>query len=426
MLEFPCDVEYLENGNILISDAGDEVGLGSEIIEVDPIGNIVWRYAEGLAFAHSAKRHPDGSTLISDTRHNRVIEVSAEGKLLFSTADLPRLSDGSTLNYPNNAEYLEDGSFLVTDRNNNRCIIINRKGRVLWEYSRDIFHPHNAHVLKNGNVIIANSDGNRIIEVNPKGDLVYSYGGAGEKALNWPRDGFRLENGNTLITSSRDSAFYEVSPGGEIVFEKKLDYFANLYNTRATPRGTYLSSDQQRHQILEFDAYGNIIWQFRNYRNVNKIFPALSNGSFSKRNSKGPADWTVFKRFGEGGGELIWDETVKPKAAPGLRFDRDGAVYLMQIIDVTPGFSYEMSGSVKTECLDGGFVFLQLAFLDHYGALVQDASKAPKSEFITCSRDYHKQSLTALAPAAAAMAEVRICISGPGRFYVKNVTCAQI
>jgi hypothetical protein len=36
MIEFPGNAERLPNGNTLIADGGDELGLGSEVVEVDP------------------------------------------------------------------------------------------------------------------------------------------------------------------------------------------------------------------------------------------------------------------------------------------------------------------------------------------------------------------------------------------------------
>jgi len=36
MVEFPGTVERLPNGNTLIADGGDELGLGAEVVEVDP------------------------------------------------------------------------------------------------------------------------------------------------------------------------------------------------------------------------------------------------------------------------------------------------------------------------------------------------------------------------------------------------------
>ncbi len=51
MLDWPCGVERLANGNILIADAGHWSGVCSEIIEADPLGRIVWKYSESLVFA---------------------------------------------------------------------------------------------------------------------------------------------------------------------------------------------------------------------------------------------------------------------------------------------------------------------------------------------------------------------------------------
>ena len=60
-LDWPADVERLPNGNTLITDAGYWSGQGSEILEVDVLGNIVWKYDKDLRFAHSAKLLPNGN-----------------------------------------------------------------------------------------------------------------------------------------------------------------------------------------------------------------------------------------------------------------------------------------------------------------------------------------------------------------------------
>ena len=63
VLEFPCTAVRQANGNTLIVDAGDEIGAGSEVIEVDPTGQIVWNYTGDLRFAHSAVRMQNGNAL---------------------------------------------------------------------------------------------------------------------------------------------------------------------------------------------------------------------------------------------------------------------------------------------------------------------------------------------------------------------------
>ncbi|MBW8035945.1 MAG: PQQ-binding-like beta-propeller repeat protein, partial [Planctomycetes bacterium] len=180
VLDFPCGAERLANGDTLIADAGDEIRRGSEIIQVDRNGQIVWSYTENLIFAHSAQRLPNGNTLITDTTHNRVIEVTYEKEVVFDSnlwgGGTGKLSDGSHLSYPNDAHVMSDGNLIITDRNNDRCVIADKAGKMLWQYSEGIKHPHNADPLPNGNVIIADSDQNRIIEVNRDKRIVWSYG----------------------------------------------------------------------------------------------------------------------------------------------------------------------------------------------------------------------------------------------------------
>ncbi len=427
IVEFPCDVERLENGNTLISDAGNEAGEGSEVIEVDPLGQIVWRFGEGLKFAHSAKRLPNGNTLISDTNNDRVIEVNKKGKIVFTTDSWGNntgiLSDRTHISYPNDAHLLDDGTLAITDRNNNRCVITDYSGNVIWKYDKDIKHPHNCDILKNGNLLMADSDGKRVIEVNRDNEIVWQYGDGTDKYLDWPRDADRLENGNTLITDSRHSRVIEVTPEGDIVWEYKVSYFANFYDADKLANGNVLISDQQRHQVLEVDPYGNVIWLFRNYRNPNKINSKLTNGFFKTRSEDGnPEDWILFNRFAEGGGKLIWKEDEKPRPCPGLEFDRPGALCLQQIVAVKPGKLYKMAGKIKTEgLLPGSFAYLQLAFLDSFGALVEDASRAPKGTLFTGDKDWIEDSFDAIAPENATAVEVRVVICGKGRVWAKNI-----
>ena len=86
VLQRPHDVDRLPDGHTLITDGGQaggameaQPGSGSQIIEVDTDGNVVWSFDQGLNWAHNADRLPSGNTLISDTGHDRVIEIDAAG-----------------------------------------------------------------------------------------------------------------------------------------------------------------------------------------------------------------------------------------------------------------------------------------------------------------------------------------------------------
>ena len=428
ILELPCTVIRMANGNTLIVDAGDDIRAGSEVIEVDPAGQIVWNYRgdeKGLLFAHSAVRMKNGNTLVADTTNDRVLEVTPEGQIAFTTESLGggtgELSDGSRLTYPNNALELEDGTFLITDRNNDRCLIIDREGTVSWQLKDVVKRPHNAELLESGNVIVADSDANRIVEFTREGEEVWVYGDGSPEMLNWPRHARRLENGNTLITDSKNSRIIEVTPECETVWEYKVDYFSKFYYAEKLENGNVLIGDQQGHQVIEVDEGGSIVWQFRNYIYPNPILPRLRNGMFTKVDEGGwPENWILVRRFSEGGGELIWDEESARRPLPGLEFDREGAVCLQQTVRVTPGTVYHMAAKVRTEDVEVA-ACLQMAFVNAMGAAVEDAPDIARGETFTGTMDWTADQFEATAPAEACAMEVRLFITGKGRAWVRDV-----
>jgi hypothetical protein len=427
MLEFPCDVQRLANGNTLITDGGDETAVGSEIIEVDRQGQVVWRFAEGLKFAHSAKRLRHGNTLITDTTNNRLLEVSPEGQIVLNSEDwcggTGRLSDGSHLNYPNDAHELQDGSILVTDRNNDRCIIVDRAGEVLWSFSERIEHPHNADPLPNGDILLTSSVGNRVLEVNRQKEIVWSYGDGSPEILCFPRDADRLPNGNTLITDSRNHRVIEVTPDGKIVWAYQVDYYASFYQADRLRNGSILVSDQHHHQILEVNPYGEVTWQFRNRRFTRPFYPRLENGFFKERGSDGlPVGWWLYNRFAEGGGRVIWDEANAPRPCPGLAYDRYGALCLAQYVAVQGGHTYTLAGKIRTQGVEADRTgCFQLFFLDGYGGPVCSTAEAPTGFLLTGTSDWRQDTVEARAPEHATAVEVRLLINGPGKVWMKEL-----
>jgi hypothetical protein len=425
MVEFPGSVERLPNGNTLIADGGDELGLGSEVVEVDPLGNIVWNYSEDLAFVHSARLLKNGNVLITDTTHDRVIEVTREKEILFTSADWGKgtgtLSDGSHLGYPNDAYGLEDGSLFICDRNNNRCLRVNRNGELQWQFSEGIEHPHNAHLLPSGNVLLSDSDRNTILEISPEKQVVWSYGDGSPEILNWPRCAVRIENGNTVICDSKNARVIEVTHAGNVVWEFKVDYFAKFYDIQVLPNDNILVSDQQHHQVIEVDRSGNYRWLHRNYHMVCPIQPKLMNGFFKDRDDNGlPQHWNFAKRHNEGGGSVIWDENNSPYPCPGLEFDRHGFLYLQQTVAVKPGHRYKLAAKIKTQGVKGSCSFM-MCFLDKYGGQIYDMGDIPRGDLYIGDNDWTLDTAEAVAPDNATCVELRLYINGAGKAWMKEL-----
>jgi hypothetical protein len=53
------------------------------VIEITRAGQIVWEYSQGLMFAAFASRLPNGDTLITDSGHARILEVTPDKQVVF-------------------------------------------------------------------------------------------------------------------------------------------------------------------------------------------------------------------------------------------------------------------------------------------------------------------------------------------------------
>jgi hypothetical protein len=423
-LDWPTDVERLSNGNTLITDAGYWSGQGSEIIEVDLLGSIVWRYDTGLRFAHSAKLMPNGNILITDTSNNRIIEVNRNGQLIFSSDEWAggsgSLSDGSKLSYPNDAHFTPSGSFVITDRNNNRVVEADRKGKIIKQF-KNLKHPHNGEFLSNGNLLFANSDANLVQEVDLTGKIVWSYGDSPLESLNWPRDADRLSNGNTLITDSKNHRVIEVTSENEIVWAYQMDKHGHLYEADRLSNGNTLISVQQRYKVIEVDPAGNIVWSFKNFYRPESFFSELKNPDFEQEafpGAKFPAGWYPCDLVSEGGAHFIWDSQTRHSGnhSIGVEYTNPGAVWWQQIVQVKPEQNYRISGYIKTEALDG-FSQIQLSFLDEEGCSLHAIRQLPGGKQFQGTNNWTKDVFECRSHQEATAVEIRLMVVGKGKVW---------
>lgn len=421
ILEFPCGIERLANGNTLIADAGAESGTGSELIEVDPAGEVVFQWSGGTRFLHGVKQLANGTIALADTTNDRLLEIDRSGAVLWSSDDWSggtgMLSDGTHLEYPNNIAPAGDDRFLVTDRNNDRFVVVDRQGQVSRVFSEGIRHPHNCEPLPGGGAIIANSDGDSVDIVDAAGDRIWTY----DQGLRWPRDANVLPSGNVLIADSKNSRVIEVTRQREIVWEYQADHFANIYEAHRLGSGNTLLSDQQHQQVMEVSPAGRIVWSFRNFGRETPVYDRLFNGSFRRRREDGvPEGWILARRLSEGGGEYTPGMDRCGRETPGMTYDRRGALCFRQTVAVKPGMRYTLGGELCTAGLSG-FACLQVAFLDSYDGLLADAALCPRGEEFTDDTDWTQDSFEVVVPGKATKADVRVFMTGSGSVYFKSL-----
>jgi hypothetical protein len=201
----------------------------NRVLLVDQGGNIVWQYGRfgvtgfGPNQLNTPVQNtflPNGNVLITDQGNERIIEVRrTDNAIVWQYGQNGVIGNGTNqLNNPNAAELLTNGNILISDENNNRAI------EVTHTTSSAIVETFTAHGtvsgvafasrLRNGHTLITDSNNNRIVEVDAKDNPVWQYvttNRPGSNTAPLPTRAVRLANGNTLISDQFNDQVIEVT-----------------------------------------------------------------------------------------------------------------------------------------------------------------------------------------------------------------------
>src|SRR6267378_4408498 len=200
-LNTPVQNTFLPNGNVLITDQGNE-----RIIEVRMTDHaIVWQYGQNgvtgngpnqLNNPNAAELLTNGNILISDENNNRAIEVThTTPSTIFATFTAHGTVSGVAF-----ASRLSDGNTLITDSNNARIVEVDSSDTPIWQYftntrpgSNPSPLPTRAVRLANGNTLISDQFNDQVIEITTTTSptIVASYG-----IINTP--GYSPSNANVM------------------------------------------------------------------------------------------------------------------------------------------------------------------------------------------------------------------------------------
>ncbi len=244
----PLGVERLPNGNTVISDGRIFIGNDAHVLEVDSLGRLVWTYIKcDVPFLHTARRLPNGNTLMTSSAGDRVVEVNPRGETEWS------MSAG--LKYPNDAFRLANGNTLITDRDNNRAIEVNPQCDIVWSYT-SLEQPHNASPLPNRNILVCNGHNNQVLQVDSTGQVIWQH----STGLEWARCAQRLPNNNTLIADSYHNRVVEVTWTGAIAWE--AGGLPTPYTAQRLANGNTVVSAGA--QVLELTPDRDTVWRYPN------------------------------------------------------------------------------------------------------------------------------------------------------------------
>ncbi len=266
-------IQRMEDGSTVIALAcTTEFQAG--VVRVDREGNEIWsyRYPEAyLDMPHTAFWNPDGTMIISDTHHARVLLIDTETKgIVWNSSDVSLSDPSVSFAYTNFACVLPNGNILTCLRDAHLIVEFTLDGTIVWSFgeygvsARDDSHlngPHWPQRIANGNTLIPDSWNHRVIEVSPEGQVVWRY--EPEEfpyLLQWPRCAQEMRNGNILITDPHD--FWEVTREGEVVkhIVRPWDTTDWGYAALELENGNYLLNGF--HRIDEMTRDGEIVWTY--------------------------------------------------------------------------------------------------------------------------------------------------------------------
>lgn len=282
--------------------------IGSKLVELDPMGNIVWNYtyspSEGVpSTLFDSELLSNGHILLivnfvedlpqywGDNLHAKVLEITREGTIIWEYDMFWEFFDSHEIH---DIDKLANGNILIADMSQDRVIEINLEGDLVWEWRaidwltppinwdpkvtnyepsidpevkyNDWTHLNDVDRLPNGNTLISLRNLSKVIEVNKTGNIVWSWGNY--SVLGHPHNPDKLRNGNVLICDSGYNRVIEVNTTTqkiEWVYEGMLNW---PRDADRLPNGNTLITDSLNDRIIEINPDKEIIWERTDLKRV--------------------------------------------------------------------------------------------------------------------------------------------------------------
>ena len=257
----------------------------------------VWKTA--LADEPDRDRDDREHFLIADQFNNRVIEVDADGKIVWHFGLGPADFSAKSIIGCNDAQRVGSLTLMAgtgtpggqpeapdcTNPNgcpDDRVILVDHGGRIVWQYGHfrvpgsgpdQLNTPVQNTWLPNGHVLITDQANERIIEVNLFKQVVWQYGmngvsGNGPDQLNNPNCAELLENGHILICDENNNRAIEVTRSKEIVWQygsgdpNVNEPVSGVAFASRLENGHTLITDSNHARIVEIDREKRVVWEY--------------------------------------------------------------------------------------------------------------------------------------------------------------------
>lgn len=191
----------LPSGNVLLAVSKGKDYPGGGVVEVERSGKVVFDFKGTQSEVNTAQKLENGNILLTEAGDNpRILEVDRAGTTVANVAIKAQTKDHHL--QTRMTRKLANGNYLVPQLLDRVVREYNPKGEVIWEVKTPNM-PFTAIRLINGNTLIGCTLGDLVIEVDPKGETVWTVTNDDlpGRPINDACGVQRLANGNTVITS---------------------------------------------------------------------------------------------------------------------------------------------------------------------------------------------------------------------------------
>jgi hypothetical protein len=265
-----------------------------------------------LAQGHVLSRqfNQSGNILIADRFNNRVIEVTADGKIIWSFGLGPNDFSAKSIIGVNDAQRVGPLTLMAGTGTpagvipqapdgvaDNRVMLVDPFGRIVWQYGQFgqtgsgpnlLNTPVQSTFLPNAHVLITDQANNRIIEVTIGKKIVWQYPGSNTNdadQLSGPNSAELLENGHILIADQSNNRAIEVTRNDQIVRTFTAGGTASIVAFASRlENGDTLLTDAGNSRAVEVDANDNVVWQYVTNTDPQSILSPLPTRAVRLRN----------------------------------------------------------------------------------------------------------------------------------------------
>lgn len=297
-----------------------------------------------------------GPVLIADRNNDRLVEVSPQGKVLWSFPPKAGLPSGRSLDVPDDAFFSPDGRQIVATQEDDSLITVIDVAhrRIVYRYGHPgvpgsqpgyLSNPDDAMLMRNGDILAADIMNCRLVVIRPPAHhLLRQLGRTGEcahspgVAYGSPNGAFPMSNGDTAVTEINGDWLDVLGSGGGFVRATNPPGFTYPSDTNEVRPGVFISADYTSPgAIEEFTLSGHLLWRFQPRGAQELDHPSLAlplpGGDVIANDDRNDRVIVIDPRTNR----IVWQygHTARPGRRPGYLSNPDG-------VDLAPPYSLTM------------------------------------------------------------------------------------